>query len=290
MGTILTFYTVQADAWNTPEAVALRARCSTEAEGWAMQGRYWALCGIVARAGGRLNLGEEYLRSYAKKNLDFKTEDAFNAFIETLKGCHLIVLEERVISIPSVDEDKDRLASASQQGRKAAAARWKKGGKGEKPRADPAPTQGRATESQPQPKEPASPAPAPSPEPLPMPEQCPSNAPALQEHCPSNAGAMLRKEGRKKRERPLQGLSLFDFREIQEYARPPVDNSADIEKGDRFRKSSEVEDDSWQELAPLWGPLFEWAARAARGLQENPILYFKTAAKPIENEIAAAGA
>ncbi|HRY53011.1 MAG TPA: hypothetical protein P5142_00205 [Spirochaetia bacterium] len=306
----LSFFTLQADDWNQPEAVALRLRY--KAEGWAMQGRYWALCGIVARAGGSLDLGEDYVRAYTMRALELE-EEPFKDLLSKLEAVRLIVITGQVVSVPSVDEDRDRMHTASTRGKKAAASRWKAGSSppSKRPSQEDPPRQAEA----PPPPPPADPDPPnPSevkeeqpeliletpqdlPAAAPMHVQCTSNAHALHMHmhpqCTRIPDAMRRKEGRKeKTERALQALSVFSSGRNQEARSAAlVDNSALPGKRSPPRpRSGEVEEDSWLELAHLWGPLFEWAAREARGLQANPVLYLRTERRAEAYGIAAAGA
>jgi hypothetical protein len=177
----LDFYTTEADEWNGPAENFLRIHYGGE-QGWAMEGRYRALLGLIARADDcRLDLCRPIVRGDVKKKLEL--DDAgLDAFIRVLaEECELVLVVGGVVSRPEIDDDLERMDKKAARGRAAAAAKWKERKKGTPP---PAPASGDTAAPVPEAARTKEPEPTPS-----RAAGCTSNASAMHKQCMSNAHA-----------------------------------------------------------------------------------------------------
>ena len=256
----LDFFSHQADAWDGPEFSALRTHYPGEA-GWAMEARYYALCGIIARSDGvRLNVSLTMNRGYLQRKLGLDDAGLTEFLTVITSECGLAVLAGDILSIPSVTEDLARVEEASQAASKRARRRWDKGGP---------PAEGEESE--------------PSPDAQAEREDSPGNAQAMQQHCTGNAEAMqgdktreTRGDRRQERLSPLVDLSCKSARAREEAAsgkkrerhqtEPPLRPDL-ISKRKLQEQCSQLGDHGHGSAIER---LFEWARK---GIRQNPCVW-----------------
>jgi hypothetical protein len=289
MVTSLTYTSHQADAWDGPGEVALREHYGDGDVGWAMNARYLAICGIVARSEGvRLDLGDEVNRGYVRRKLDL-VEEKLEELLVTIDKCRLGVYQEHILTIHSVDDDLARRTTASEAAQRAAAKRYgKSAGDGSPPR--PRAGQSKGAQSK------ASAA-------------GDSSGTASADTPPRAATTSVLKEQKSgansssEKQAALSGLQPA-YNDVQAayndaqaaYARnegmkevtkreEAINASSLFVTSQKNIKEAGSVDEDLLTIAKTWGPLFEWAERArqGRGLQENPLQYFRASSIGISN-------
>jgi hypothetical protein len=101
----LRHFSHDADLYDDPRFHLLRA----SPWGWAGEGRYWALCGMIAQAEDcRLDLSKKFTRATIATRLDLGMDELEDFLVYLRDDAELIAFEEGILTRPEIQEDLER--------------------------------------------------------------------------------------------------------------------------------------------------------------------------------------